>query len=451
MRLVGAARTVALAAALLAAGCQRLEKPRGVVLVVVDAMAAGHLHAYGYGRETSPNLDRLARESLFFERAYAASDWTLPSLATLMTGLDPSIHGALLPPRDPGWVRRLEAGTLRPGPGEALDESRTTLAERLREAGWRTAAVVSGGFCRSAFGFGQGFDEYHDLGGRAQDQEPVYLPLLEKEPGRPFFLYIHLGDAHDPYRAPAPEGTKWLDPAYKGPVDGSRRSLDRLERDARAGRADAGDLQRALDLYDGGVSNADAAIGRVLARLKELKLDGVTAVVVTADHGEGFGEHGFRRHGDSFYEEVLRVPLLMRLPGVPARRMKGTARLADVVPTLLEYLRLARMPTQGRSLLAGDGPRLALAESDAGFAWVAMNEKLIRREGRAPEFYELGPDPGETKNLFQDRARRVAELEASLRQYREEAKAGSASLPVVRPADGREAVREELRAAGYLP
>ncbi|MDX6768446.1 MAG: sulfatase [Elusimicrobiota bacterium] len=438
---LGAALALALGAAPALAAAPR---PKSVVLVVVDALGARHLGAYGHERPTSPRLDALAARGLLFESVTAASNWTLPSLASLMTGLDPAVHGALAAPDDPGWVTRLEAGRLRPGPGGKLDPRLPTLASLLARRGYRTAAVVSGAFCRSAFGFGTGFAVYHDLGGRAEDLEPVYLPLLEKERGRPFFLYLHLNDAHEPYRAPAPHGTRWVDPAYRGPMDGSRRALSALQAALAAGRADPADLRRAHDLYDGGVSYADAHIGRLLDRLDELGLAEEVAVVVTADHGEGFGEHGALRHGDHFHEEALRVPLIMRLPGLPqGLRLGGAARHVDVAPTVLEYLGVAAPPMQGRSLLPwarGVPPeeRDALSESADGVALRRGPLKLIRWQDRPPRLYDLAADPDERRDLAAERPDAVAALEAAL-----------AARPR-RKGPPPATLRDKLKASGYL-
>ncbi len=445
-------------AALLAAPAAAAPAPKrpNVVLIVVDALSARHLGAYGYRRATSPRLDALAAEGALFETVVAPSNWTLPSLASLLTGLLPSAHGALLPPAAKDWAAKLEAGRLVPGPGERLEASRPTVARRLAAAGYRTAAVVSGGFCRSAFGFGRGFHEYHDLGGLAEHIEPTYLPLLEKERGRPFFLYIHLSDVHDPYQAPAPYGKKWADPAYRGPMDGSRAALRVLQHELCAGRGDPADLAQAEALYDGGVSYADAAIGRLLDRLAAAGLADDTAVFVTADHGEGFGSRKLLRHGSGFSDEVLLVPLLVRAPGLPrGLRVGGQVRALDVAPTILELAGLAPAPMQGRSLLGalrgGPAPDLeAVSQTDDGSALRAGGWKLVRFNEQPPSLYDLAADPGERRDLAAERPEVVARLGARLDALEGEARALAKRLPALPARRVRPNMRERLKAAGYV-
>jgi arylsulfatase A-like enzyme len=444
--------SAALLAACLLASPAAAERPRGIVLIVVDALAAGHLGAYGYARPTSPRIDALAKEGALFEDAVSASHWTLPALSSLMTGLLPSAHGALLPPQGDGWPQLLEAGRLRPGPGERLEPSRPALASLLG-AGYRSLGVVSGGFCRSAFGFGQGFSEYRDTGDRAAELERHWSPWLGKNRNAPFFLYIHLGDVHEPYRAPEPWRSRWTARGYKGPVDGSRESLQALAIALAEGHASREDLEQARALYDAGVAYDDHQIGRVIDRLKALGRYQDTAVIVTADHGEAFGEHGRLRHANSFHEEVLRVPLVMRLPAEAAGlRLSGVARSIDVLPTLLDWLGMPLPRMSGRSLLprlrgAPAQPLEALAEADDGFALRGLDGwKLIRHRGH-DALYDLNGDPAERKDLSAERPEKAAALLARAEALRAEAAALGRSLgPAPAP---RPALRDELKAAGY--
>jgi arylsulfatase A-like enzyme len=352
----------------------------------------------------------------------------------------------------------LEAGRFHPLGGERLEPSRATLAAVLRRSGYRTAAVVSGGFCRSAFGFGSGFEEYHDTGGRMEELSRIYFPWLERNRERRFFLYIHVGDVHDPYRAPPPYDKLW-DRGYRGKQDGSRGALDALDAALERGRPPSPeDVAHLRALYDGGVSYADEHIGRLLDRLKELGLDGNTAVIVTADHGEAFLEHGLMRHGNSFYDELLRVPLIAVLPGLAGgQRLGGQARLIDLLPTVLDYLRLPAPPTQGRSLLPWlqGGPvedREAFSETFSGAALRAGNWKLIRDRGRPEELYDLSADSGEKRSLAAESAAKKDELSARLAEWREETKRAARALPALDgvPVELDPGLREQLKAGGYL-
>ena len=433
-------------------------RPANVILIVVDALGAGHLGTYGYSRATDPRLKAFAATGAVFLNTIAQSDWTLPSLASLMTGLYPSVHGALLPISDPNLGAQLEAGRFHPLAGQRLEPSRPTLAAILAAQGYATGAVVSGGFCNSAFGFGSGFAEYHNGGGRMEELSRTYLPWIEKNRDRRFFLYIHVGDVHDPYRAPPPFDGLWAKP-YHGKQDGSRPALDALDDALAQGRPpSAEDVEHLRSLYDGGISYTDEHIGRLLDRLKALGLAENTAVIVTADHGEAFLEHGLMRHGNSFYDELLRVPLIAAFPGLKGgQRLGGQARLIDVMPTVLDYLRVPAPPTQGRSLLpwlqgAPVEDREAFSESNEGVSLRAGRWKLIRYRGRPEALYDLAGDAAERLSLRADAPAKWTALSGRLADWRAEMTRAAQTLPPL-PAAGPQldaALKEQLKAGGYL-
>jgi arylsulfatase A-like enzyme len=454
-----------LTAALLAsaAAAAPAPRPRAVVLIVVDALRPDRLSAYGAARDTSPKLKAFAAGATRFERAVAPSNWTLPSLASLMTGLDPSAHRAVYAPRDPKWPAAAEAGTLRPGGSGRLDPSRATLAELLAARGWRTAAVVSGGFCRSVFGFGQGFAEYHDLGSRLGTLLPLIKEVAAREPERPYFLYLHLSDVHDPYAPPPPYDALWTDPAYRGPMDGGREALAKVRDGAPFTKADTEQL---LGLYDGAIRELDERLAELLAAL------GPGAVVaLTSDHGEAFGEHGRLQHGGDAYDEQVRVPLIVRAPGRGAGRVaQPVVGLVDVMPTLLELAGVPAPPgLSGRSLVPLlDGKpwteRPALVEAvferrndpprPFGVAALRSRErKFIRSlEGRPDELYDLVADPGETRNLAKERPAEAARWAKALDSRLQAARRAAGRLPPVddAPVTLDAGLLEKLRASGYV-
>ncbi|MFA6004168.1 MAG: sulfatase, partial [Elusimicrobiota bacterium] len=249
-----------------AAGAGSVAAPElNVVLVVVDALRPDHLGCYGYGRTTSPNLDAVARDGVVFQTAIAQSNWTLPALASLMTSRYPSEHGAIRPPAASGWAKRLERGEFQPDPEGRLSAGQLTLAEHLRRQGWQTAGIVSGGICRSAFGFGQGFSEFIDEGSNLEVLNRWILPWLRAHRQRRFFLYIHAGDVHAPYDA-GPDFSRLWDPGYNGPMDGSREAL-RCIRD-REVRATRRDIRHLAALYDAEIAYTDAHLGEIFVALK---------------------------------------------------------------------------------------------------------------------------------------------------------------------------------------
>ena len=393
-------RVAALAAVLVAGaapGCAREEPsrsraaeappPRNVLLISLDTTRADSLAPYGAAEERTPALARLAREGIVFETAIAPVPLTLPSHATLLTGLDPARHS----------VRDNSAYTLPP--------SAVTLAETLREAGWRTFAAIASVVLLPRFGLDQGFDRY-DVEGlvvttgpeHERQADAVANAALQLLPGpEPFFGFVHFYDPHRPYRAPA-----------------------ELER-------------RFGDPYAAEVHLADLAVGRLLDALRAGGRLDRTIVVVTADHGESLGEHGESTHGMLVHDATQRVPLFVRLPGAAPRRVGGlVAALADVMLTLLELCGVSAPPgLDGRSLV----PALRGAEMEPGDAYLeslyprrafdfaplygvrTLEWKLVL--GAEPHLWRVGSDPGERWDVASDHPEVVEALTHRIHHLRD--------------------------------
>jgi arylsulfatase len=319
-----------------------------ILLVTVDTLRPDHLGCYGYTRETSPNVDRLAAEGRLFLEAYAHAPITNSSVASLLSGMLPR-----------------ETGTYAITP---LAPEVTTVAEILRDAGYRTAAVVSNYVLRRGMGFEAGFDHYDD---RMEERELVRripervaekttaaaLAWLREHREEPFFLWIHYQDPHGPYAPPGEHADAFLDQPVRGPRLPFRATNDgeggipyyqRLDREHRAGFYVA--------RYDAEIRYFDRAFGRLLSGLDSLALPRNLVILFTSDHGEGMGEHGyFFAHGDHLYRSQIRVPLILwdrgRLVPEGVRDSTLVAHL-DVAPTIL---RLAGLPPpagmQGVALL----------------------------------------------------------------------------------------------------
>jgi arylsulfatase A-like enzyme len=385
----------------LAAGCG--EAPPGpaaapnVLLVSVDTLRADHLSSYGYARPTTPHLDALAARGVLFEAAQSTSSWTLPAHASLLTGRYPAFHGL----EDEGAV--LPAGL-------------PTLAERFRELGYATFAVVAHVYVGREFGIDRGFDTFDDSlleGGtrnpKAEEVVDRVLEQLDAAGDRPFFGFVHLFDPHWDYAPPPPWNTRFTDPGYTGPVDGTLRSLSPWSGPDRT--LPAADLAFALALYDGEVAYVDAQIGRLLGALAARGQLDRTVVAVTADHGEEFEEHGRLGHGHSLYGEVLRVPLILAgHPRLPAgERRREPVSLVDVAATLLELAGGAPPAgSQGTSLLAAaEAGRPVFAESvrfglEVRAARRGEQSAIDHRALGWRRFFDLARDPGEQAPLEGD-------------------------------------------------
>lgn len=294
----------------LSAGCGSGERPPNIVLVVIDTLRADHCSTFGYERETTPNLSRLAERGIRFENAWAQAPWTLPSMVSFFTG------------------RYVLANY------DAVPEGAITLPERLASSGYDTAAVVANPLLFEGSGFDRGFRRYevatHAKGRktmRGDDVVRLTRELLSGDLEEPFFLWVHLYDPHYPYRPP-------LRHHQKGQVAVSERMVEdyrsRQPRGAEtASEEDVHILEKVIQKYDGEVAYADAALGDILTALEDKGYLDRTICAVTADHGEGLFSHAeiqsdgdrtklglYIGHGDHMYEEALHIPLVLAGPGV---------------------------------------------------------------------------------------------------------------------------------------
>ncbi len=412
-----------------------------IVLYVVDTLRADRLGVYGYGKPTSPRLDAFAASALVFENAYAQSSWTRPAMASLFTGLLPPAHRTV-------------------GRRSVLPEEAVTLAEILTANGYEGMGLVRNPNVGRTFGFAQGFSRFRsedrDRDETMLDRVRLWLDARQSGEG-PFFLYLHAIDPHGPYD-PAPEFEQMFDagdaPAHYRTVR-YLLELNRGEVEPDEGTAEA--LSR---LYDAEVAQNDRAFGELLDELTARGLAEGTAVIYVSDHGEEFEEHGRWEHGVSLYEEVLRIPLVMRLPGVPARRIETPAQHVDLLPTLLGYLGIDRPATDGRDLLAerrrGDDPPDVYTHLDVdghrASSVIRGRYKLVLpqspSQGTAPKLFDLETDPGELEDLA---SARPGIVERMLALLADRGLAGDVE-PAVEIDDARidEDLRRRLRALGYV-
>lgn len=349
-----------------------LQEPALIVLLIVDTLRADHLGLYGYGRDTSPNLDRLGAESLVFTRMVAQSSWTTPATGSILTGQVPRRHGA----------EHLS---------ERMRADAPVLAGALRDAGWRTGGFVTNTNARGALGFARGFDE-HRLLAEDPESESVYasfdelvgeaLAWLDQGDDRPTFLYLHPSDPHGPYAPPAACRDRFAPRDVDPELRASRTPLA-LVRDEEKFQTPAA---RALLVarYDEEIACLDEAFGRLRAALEERGLFEDAIVVVTSDHGEEFFDHGHLGHGRTLFGEQLNVPLILRWPGYAPGRRRGLARQVDIAPTLLHGLGLAgpggaTTEMDGHSLLGGQAAPGASARTFLGGSDVQAHTTATHR------------------------------------------------------------------------
>jgi arylsulfatase A-like enzyme len=402
-----------------------------VLLITIDTLRADRLGFYGYGKPTSPELDAFAAGAVVFEHAEASAPWTLPALASVMTGEVTSTHNC--------WNY-----------GSVLDDSFRTLPELLLAAGYDTACVVSHLFTTSRHGLQQGFVHTDDSFAYPEtdpadsvtsqvisDRGIRFLDQKAAAPERvPWFLWLHYFDPHREYMRHAGITEDFVTP----------------------GASARGTLLG--DVYDGEVRYTDQHVGRVLSRLRELGLEQGTVVVLLADHGEEFDEHGALGHGHSVHVEVVRVPLAIRAPGLAPRRVPELARQIDVLPTVLELLDLPVPPgLAGRSLApalrgAALGEAGALSELDlSGLrfdSWRTQRWKLIRPgPDGPPRLYDLAADPRETCDVAAQHPDVTAALTAELERAKDAGRARARLFGAARELTLTPAIQDDLAGLGY--
>jgi arylsulfatase A-like enzyme len=424
--------------AVILAGCSRRQD--NVVIVVIDTLRQDHLATYGYARDTAPFLGELAREGAVFD-GLSPTSWTKPAAASLLTGLHPVHHQTF-----DRWDRLPEGAAL---------------GERLGREGYQTLAASANRWVSPVFGFGGGFDHFvlkNNAKGKVLNRE--LFPFVDRlKP--PFFLYVHYLDPHAPYH---PE-TSWDGKPLPAPLRVQARievqDLDSAHTYPRSPEF----LARVRDSYDGEIRGTDDALRELVEHLRHRGLMDATILVVAADHGEEMGEHGRMSHGQSLYQEVLRIPLVFHAPHRFESRRFGRASLLDVAPTLMELLDLKPRredpPFDGISLapfLTRKKPwpavdrRPFLEHLDftdgANLALLAGTEKIVLGKDQK-ELYDLSADPGEKHNLLGPPgslaafARLAGELAA-------EHNALSQSALARRSADVDAALEKQLADLGYV-
>jgi arylsulfatase A-like enzyme len=442
-RLLARATAAVLLAALAVAGaaCRRpAPATRDVVLISLDALRADRLGAYGYSLPTSPFLDHLAARGLTFERAFVNTHGTTPSHTTLLSGLYQENHGVGLAGSRGGVV------------ATAIPPGVPWLPELLRARGYQTIGVTDGGNIGRRFGFARGFDRFDDRGGGLRRGARRLLAEVQRarraDPRRPLFLFLHTYQVHSPYHPPAD-----LRRLFGVPADVRQASSRFLVAHASDAAALPPGVQATLSsLYDADIRHTDDLLRELFADLAGEGLLAHALVVVTADHGEEFGEHGGLLHRDLLYDELLHVPLLLAAPGIAPARVGGLVSTVDVAPTILAWAGAPAPPgLPGRDLLRAAGQRRALVLAQYGrerYCVRTAEWKLIVSDGRA-ELYDLRRDPREQRDVAASHADVRQRLAAALGAWQAERRA-QGTAPAGRAVELPAEERAQLRALGYL-
>jgi len=376
-----------------------------IVVVVINALRADHLGCYGYARQTAPNIVKFSQDSIVFERAIAQSYWTLPNLASLFTSKFLSTHN--LDSRD-----------------KRLNTNEATLAEILKAYGYSTAAFTCGLDTASAYGLNEGFDIYNEYQGEEpvgsfMDAMPKAVSWLNKNKDGKIFLFLHSYDTHPPYKNSV---ENYFDQAYKGIFSGPPLDYTMLKNingklySPPGGQVNLSgeDIKHIINRYDDCIKYADKFFGNLIDELKRLGLYDKTIVILCADHGEELGDRGtFNRFGNrNLYQEVIRVPLIIRYPQIQpkGKKIHSLVGMIDLMPTVLDLLHIPlKHDLEGVSLAAIIKTEKDIPVHDYVISQASADRwAILRNDGwkllycaQKSELYNINNDPLERANLIE--------------------------------------------------
>lgn len=456
------------------------EKPN-IILIVMDAVKAKQLSCYGYHRPTAPNLEQFAEHSVVYETAISPAGWSLPSHASMFTGLYPSRHGA----HDQHKYLRPEY---------------PTLAEILRSRGYHTLAVCHNEYVSSTTDLNRGFEEFNpaigklsrplrkmkqkaetgaaillgrrDSGARSINGQVMATLRRLQTAERPFFMFVHYLEPHAPYRPPK-KFNRYL-PKGVSSREAKQVNQDRVKYLAELVSMDERDFEILTALYDGEITYLDTRIAQVLRWLKESGLTDRTMVIITSDHGENVGDHQMMGHAYCLYDTLLHVPLIIHYPKgtTTPGRVKHQVQTLDLLPTILSMLGDTSSETyrslQGYDLLSSTRRDFTIAEQakpdlttfykrfpsadvsryDRALKMIRTNRyKYIWASDGNHELYDLQADPDEVRNVVVERPDVAGDLDRRLTEWRN---SFEEAIPLDEVPEFDEAVKDRLRALGYL-
>ncbi len=412
-----------------------------ILFFMVDTLRKDHVGTYGYQADTTPNIDGFAQVAVVFDNAIAQSPWTRPSIASMFTGLNANEHGVT--DRD-----------------DAIPETADVLAERLKAAGYQTAAVITNGNVCDKFGFAQGFDEFHRAGGPQKVDGSNALHIAEEilrtqDPATPLFLYLHISDPHAPYIPPEGFLERW---APEADLElGSRDSL----RDSRyGGGLTEKQVEDIIALYNGEVAFVDHLFGEFLNTVQTEGMYDSSAILLVSDHGEEFWEHGLWGHGSSLTSALIEVPFILKVPGqLTGVRTNRLAQHIDILPT---FLALAGTPPatnlRGVNLVQQKLPdntvafssvdkqgRIGMSVNTRRWKLVESQSEIFTKDCGALSLLDLNADHPEATNLVEDHPEIVKTLKRMIALEVTRSGILDSHMTVI-----DDELRSDLEALGYL-
>jgi len=363
-----------------------------IVLIVVDALRADHLECYGYNRETSPNICELADEGILFENAISQSAWTRPGVASILTGLYPKNHGA-------------------ENRNNSLSEDKTLISEVLKEQGYNTFAFVTNGNIAESFGFNQGYTGFVYLKESSSEIQihkgsdilnSRLFDNLQDLSNSKNFVYIHYTDPHDPY---TPNENVFSSDEVEFY---SSQDMNKLSRTIKNVSNQDEILDNLINFYDDEIVFTDKNIGNLISWMKEKGIYNNTIIIITSDHGEGFLEHGEIRHGNTLYDELIKIPLIVHIPQSNPKIVSQQVSQVDIFPSVLDLVGLSdikdNLNIDGKSIFSGFQKYIfsELNLDNRRFASIRTDKEKLILDMKTNKFYDynLAVDPLEQNNIY---------------------------------------------------
>ena len=442
-------------------GCTRSSRDStpNVVLIIVDTLAVNHLGTYGHPSSPSPNIDKLAESGTVFEKAYTPAPWTKPAVSSVFTGVMPSMHG----------VKSID---------DVLPESFNTLAERLKRTDYLTAGFVSHTLISPKLGYAQGFDTYDTVPFKGNVHSVISSEKVtdmgldwlksykenykERSDSNKFFLFLHYFDPHNNYQHHKEfDQTSW----YKGDLT---PGMDIRAIRAKIPNITEDDVKYLRGLYDEEIAHTDREIGRFLGTLKDMGLSDNTIIILTADHGEEFFDHGSIGHSRTLFDELTRVPLIISYPGkVKPQRVSEPVTTLDILPTVLDEVNL----NEDRQGLAGislketllEGKELPrrdiYSEVDFKSSYIkaykisvvrGIHKAVLDKPTQSCELYDLESDPKELSNISSKDPALFSTLSSLVIDYQNKYQKNSQNEEMQMVPERSSEEIEQLKSLGYL-
>ncbi|MBW2182696.1 MAG: sulfatase-like hydrolase/transferase [Deltaproteobacteria bacterium] len=431
-------------------------KDFNIVLITIDALRADHLSCYGYDRTTSPNIDKIAENGIIFKNAIAPSSWTAPSMVSLFTSVYPINHGVI---HGLGYIKNKDKQ-------EVFSDKLITLAETLKAQGYTTVGVAANLHLSEEFGFARGFDYFKCL--PFSPAQPVNKAIYSWEDkikkSDKFFLWVHYIDPHHPYHARDP----WLE----------HYTTRALTRELKLSEKPWGDflklipdfeeypkvLSNLVALYDSEINYVDSYIGELIQRFE---LDKNTLIIITADHGEGFLEHGQLGHGTNLYQETIHIPLIVKLPHSSKKKIANKyVNLLDIMPSILKTLNTnPPKQTAGKSIFKKKGPlswlkKTLLRKDSSDYIFTELDTNITLKtiitskwkylynyRDKTDQLYNIKSDPWELDNIIDYEFERSNKLKEQLFDWVENSNKYPTKIKSFQLSPEE---RKKLEAMGYL-